>query len=75
MPIALRLTAQSAMQGKTAIDRPSSDALNPVLERRRPSTPELKKIARLHYRMLKFGKAYVETDQQAYEKLFAPRGG
>ena len=26
-------------------------------------------LARLLYRMLKFGKAYVETGQQAYEKL------
>ena len=31
------------------------------------------KIARLLYRMLKFGKAYVETGQQAYEKLFKER--
>ena len=28
------------------------------------------KLARLLYRMLRFGKAYVETGQQAYEKLF-----
>jgi hypothetical protein len=27
------------------------------------------KLARLIYRMLKFGKDYVETGQQAYEKL------
>jgi len=27
----------------------------------------------LLYRMLKFGKAYVETGQQAYEKLFKER--
>jgi hypothetical protein len=31
------------------------------------------KLARLLYRMLKFGKAYVETGQQAYEKLFKER--
>ena len=31
------------------------------------------KLARLLYRMLKFGKAYVETGQQAYEKLFEER--
>jgi transposase len=35
---ALRLAAQSAMQSKPAM-RPSSKALNRVLERRRPSTP------------------------------------
>ena len=27
------------------------------------------KLARLLYRMLKFGKAYVESGQEAYEKL------
>ena len=31
------------------------------------------KLARLIYRMLKFGKAYVETGQQAYEKIFKER--
>jgi hypothetical protein len=31
------------------------------------------KLARLVYRMLKFGKVYVETGQQAYEKLFKER--
>jgi hypothetical protein len=31
------------------------------------------KLARLLYRMLKFGKAYVETGQEAYEKLFKER--
>ena len=31
------------------------------------------KLARLLYRMLKFGKAYVETGQEAYERLFKER--
>ena len=31
------------------------------------------KLARLLHRMLKFGKAYVETGQEAYEKLFKER--
>ena len=31
------------------------------------------KLACLVYRMLKFGTAYVETGQQAYEKLFKER--
>ena len=31
------------------------------------------KLARLVYRMLKFGKVNVETGQQAYEKLFKER--
>jgi hypothetical protein len=31
------------------------------------------KLARLVYRMLKFGKEYVETGQEAYEKSFKER--
>ena len=31
------------------------------------------KLARLLYRMLKFGKAYVETGQETYERLFKER--
>jgi len=69
---ALRLAAQGASKVKLP-SAPSSDALNRVLERRRLSTPELINSRRLLYRMLKFGKAYVETGQQAYEKLFKER--
>jgi transposase len=76
MPIALLLpcawAAQGAMQSKTAIG-----AFIRRIKRRLGAPTAINagahKLARLLYRMLKFGKAYVETGQQAYEKLFKER--
>jgi transposase len=69
---ALRLAAQSAMQSKTAIG-----AFIRRIKSRLGAPTAINagahKLARLIYRMLKFGKAYVETGQQAYEKLFKER--
>ena len=69
---ALRLAAQSAMQSKTAIG-----AFIRRIKSRLGAPTAINagahKLARLLYRMLKFGKAYVETGQQAYEKLFKER--
>ena len=63
------LSAQSAMQSKTAIG-----AFIRRIKSRLGAPTAINagahKLARLLYRMLKFGKAYVETGQQAYEKLF-----
>jgi transposase len=69
---ALRLAAQSAMQSKTAIG-----AFIRRIKSRLGAPTAINagahKLARLLYRMLKFGKAYVEVGQQAYEKLFKER--
>jgi transposase len=69
---ALRLAAQSAMQSKTAIG-----AFIRRIKIRLGAPTAINagahKLARLLYRMLKYGKAYVETGQQAYEKLFKER--
>ena len=69
---ALRLAAQSAMQSKTAIG-----AFIRRIKSRLGAPTAINagahKLARLLYRMLKFGKAYVETGQEAYEKLFKER--
>jgi transposase len=69
---ALRLAAQSAMQSKTAIG-----AFIRRIKSRLGAPTAINagahKLARLLYRMLKFGKAYVEHGQQAYEKLFKER--
>ena len=69
---ALRLAAQSAMQSKSAIG-----AFIRRLKSRLGAPTAINagahKLARLVYRMLKFGKAYVETGQEAYEKLFKER--
>ena len=69
---AQRLAAQSAMQSKTAIG-----AFIRRIKSRLGAPTAINagahKLARLVYRMLKFGKAYVETGQQAYEKLFKER--
>lgn len=69
---ALRLAAQSAMQSKTAIG-----AFIRRIKIRLGAPTAINagahKLARLVYRMLKFGKAYVETGQEAYEKLFRER--
>ena len=69
---ALRLAAQSAMQSKTAIG-----AFIRRIKTRLGAPTAINagahKLARLVYRMLKFGKAYVETGQEAYEKLFKER--
>jgi transposase len=69
---ALRLAAQSAMQSKTAIGafirRIKSRLGAPVA-----INAGAHKLARLIYRMLKFGKAYVEAGQEAYEKRFQER--
>ena len=69
---ALRLAAQSAMQSKTAIG-----AFIRRIKSRLGAPTAINagahKLARLLYRMLKFGKAYVETGQQAYEKFFKQR--
>ena len=69
---ALRLAAQSAMQSKTAIG-----AFIRRIKSRLGAPTAINagahKLARLLYRILKFGKAYVETGQQAYEKLFKER--
>jgi transposase len=69
---ALRLAAQGAMQSKTAIG-----AFIRRIKSRLGAPTAINagahKLARLLYRMLKFGKAYVETGQQAYEKLFKER--
>jgi transposase len=69
---ALRLAAQSAMQSKTAIGA----FIRRIKVRLGAATAinaGAHKLARLLYRMLKFGKAYVETGQQAYETLFKER--
>ena len=69
---ALRLAAQSAMQSKSAIG-----AFIRRIKIRLGAPTAINagahKLARLVYRMLKFGKAYVETGQEAYEKLFKER--
>ena len=69
---ALRLAAQSAMQSKTAIG-----AFIRRIKSRLGAPTAINagahKLGRLLYRMLKFGKAYVEVGQQAYEKLFKER--
>ena len=69
---ALRLAAQSAMQSKNAIG-----AFIRRIKSRLGAPTAINagahKLARLLYRMLKFGKAYVETGQQTYEKLFKER--
>ena len=71
---ALRLAAQGAMQSKTAIG-----AFIRRIKSRLGAPTAINagahKLARLLYRMLmlKFGKAYVETGQQAYQKLFKER--
>jgi transposase len=69
---ALRLAAQSAMQSKTAIG-----AFIRRIKSRLGAPTAINagahKLARLLYRMLKFGKAYVETGQETYEKLFKER--
>jgi transposase len=69
---ALRLAAQSAMQSKTAIGA----FIRRIKSRLGAPTAVnagAHKLARLLYRMLKFGKAYVETGQETYEKLFKER--
>ena len=69
---ALRLAAQSAMQSKTALG-----AFIRRIKLRLGAPTAINagahKLARLLYRMLKFGKAYVETGQRAYEELFKER--
>jgi len=69
---ALRLAAQSAMQSKSAIG-----AFIRRIKSRLGAPTAINagahKLARLVYRMLKFGKAYVETGQEAYEKFFKER--
>ena len=76
MPIAraaaLRLAAQSAMQSKSAIGA----FIRRIKSRLGAPTAinaAAHKLARLVYRMLKFGKAYVEIGQEAYEKFFKER--
>jgi transposase len=69
---ALRLAAQSAMQSKTAVG-----AFIRRIKIRLGAPTAINagahKLARLLYRMLKFGKAYVETGQETYERLFKER--
>jgi len=69
---ALRLAAQSAMQSKSAIG-----AFIRRIKSRLGAPTAINagahKLARLVYRMLKFGKAYVEIGQEAYEKFFKER--
>jgi hypothetical protein len=69
---ALRLAAQSAMQSKSAIG-----AFIRRIKSRLGAPTAINagahKLARLVYRMLKFGKEYVETGQEAYEKSFKER--
>ena len=69
---ALRLAAQSAMQSKSAIG-----AFIRRIKSRLGAPTAINagahKLARLVYRMLKFGQAYVETGQEAYEKFFKER--
>ena len=66
---ALRLAVRARMQSKSAIGafirRIKSHLGAPTA-----INAGAHKLARLVYRMLKFGKAYVETGQEAYEKLF-----
>ena len=76
MPIAraaaLRLAAQSAMQSKSAIGA----FIRRIKSRLGAPTAinaAAHKLARLVYRMLKFGKAYVEIGQEAYEKFSKER--
>ena len=69
---ALRLAAQSAMQSKTAIGA-FIRRIKVRLGAPTAINAGAHKLARLLYRMLKFGKAYVETGQEAYEKLFKER--
>ncbi|MBV9673816.1 MAG: IS110 family transposase [Verrucomicrobia bacterium] len=69
---ALRLAAQSAMQSKSALG-----AFIRRIKSRLGAPTAINagahKLARLLYRMLKFGTAYVEAGQHAYEKLFKER--
>jgi hypothetical protein len=70
MPIALaalRQPPKAPCKVKTAIGFPS-DALNRVLSADRPSTPELinSRACQLHAQVR---QGYLETGQQAYEKL------
>jgi transposase len=69
---ALRLAAQSAMQSKTAIGA-FIRRIKVRLGAPTAINAGAHKLARLLYRMLKFGKAYVETGQEAYERLFKER--
>src|SRR5712672_2297787 len=69
---ALRLAAQSAIQSKSAIG-----AFIRRIKSRLGAPTAINagahKLARLVYRMLKFGQAYVETGQEASEKFFKER--
>jgi len=69
---ALRLAAQSAMQSKTAIGA-FIRRIKVRLGAPTAINAGAHKLARLIYRILKFGKAYVETGQEAYERLFKER--
>jgi transposase len=63
---ALRLAAQSAMQSKTAVGA-FIRRIKVRLGAPTAINAGAHKLARLLYRMLKFGKAYIETGQEAYE--------
>jgi transposase len=69
---ALRLAAQSAMQSKTAVGA-FIRRIKVRLGAPTAINAGAHKLARLLYRMLKFGKAYVETGQETYERLFKER--
>jgi len=76
MPIALLLPCAWLPKAPCKVklpSAPSSDALKSRLGAPTAINAGAHKLARLLYRMLKFGKAYVETGQQAYEKLFKER--
>ena len=69
---ALRLAAQSLHKSKTALGayyRRMRGRLGPA----KAITATAHKLALLVYRMLKYGRAYVEQGQQAYEKQYQQR--
>ena len=76
MPIVRQRPCAWLRKARCKVKLPSvllSDASNPVLGAPTAINAGAHKLARLVYRMLKFGKAYVETGQEAYEKLFKER--
>lgn len=69
---AFRLAAQSAMQSKTAMGS-FIRRIKTRLGAPKAINAGAHKLARTFYRMLKFGKAFVEIGQKAYEERFNER--
>lgn len=67
---ALRLAASSLMNSQTALWGPSSAACDLAKGTPKALTATAHKLARLVYRMLKFGRAYVEQGEQQYEQKY-----